>query len=71
MAGWLEREGNASQVTEGMDENPTLHGISLVTLEDVQARIDDVVRKQKQVEAALQGCGSYLGINDHVRVFPE
>lgn len=71
MAGWLGRGVNASQIAEDMDDNSSLHSTGQLTHEEVQARIDDVERKQKQVEAALQGCGSYLGINDHVSASEE
>lgn len=36
--------------------------------DDLQDKIDDLESKQKQVEAALQGDGSYLGIRDRVSV---
>lgn len=67
MAGWFEREVSASQIAEGMEDNAVLRNVAQLPQEELQSRIDDVEQKQKQVEAALQGCGSYLGVNDHVR----
>lgn len=41
------------------------YGLELAELQD---KIDVVECKQEQVEAALEGCGYYLGTNDHVRI---
>lgn len=38
----------------------------VVTIRELQDNIDVVESKQEQVEAALEGCGYYLGTNDHV-----